>query len=519
MHSPSRRLPLFPLITAVLIIGVAVWLFATAHVARSAGAVGLSLLWLLLTGGWWVLRIRGRKLVRLAILIVVFLAVAGILKLLLRYDGSADGSAMPKFAWRWSETAELGAITPPPKSAVDLSLLPAGLADSLRFMGPNGDGVVSEIELETDWKNHPPREVWRKAVGLGWSGFSVAGRRAITQEQRLENECVTCYDIASGELLWAHEDKARFGEAMGGAGPRATPTLDLQNSQLYTLGATGILNCLDLETGARKWSRNILTEFGAANLTWGKSSAPLIHGDNVIVSGGVTPPTLIAMRRDTGSIVWKGGNEAASYSSPVIRTLAGKEQLVSVNQSSVTGHDPGTGDVLWSFPWPGDYPKACQPIAAGPDRLLVTASYGRKSHLLEIKANEEGKFSCTAIWSSKSPRTKFSSTSVIDGFAYGIDEGTLTCIDLATGERRWREGRYGFGQHALVGGLLLIQSEPGFIALVKPNPERLEELARYPALNSMTWNSPTLAGRWLLVRNDREIICFELTTKSSPALP
>ena len=517
--SPARRLPWFPIITTALAIIGVVWLFATAHVARSAGVPILLVLWLLLTGVWWALRVRGRKRVRLAVLLGVIAALAGAFKLSLRYDGSSDGSGTPKFAWRWSTTAELGAITPPPPSTTDLSSLPAGLADSLRFMGPDGDGVVPAVELETDWKAHPPREVWRKAIGFGWSGFAVAGRRAITQEQRLENECVTCYDIASGELLWAHEDRTRFAEKMGGVGPRSTPTIDLENNQLFTLGATGILNCLDLATGARKWSHPVLTEFGAANLTWGKSSAPLIHGDHVIVSGGVTPPTLVALRRDTGAVVWQGGKDGASYSSPVIRTLAGKEQLISVNQSSVTGHDPATGDVLWSFPWPGDYPKASQPIAAGPDRLLITASYGVKSQLLEIKPADAGKFSCTAVWSSKSPRTKFSSVSVSDGFAYGLDEGTLACIDLATGERRWREGRYGFGQHALVGGLLLIQAEPGFIALVKPKPDRLEELARLPALNSMTWNPPTLAGRWLLVRNDREVVCFELNAQSSPIPP
>jgi outer membrane protein assembly factor BamB len=139
-----------------------------------------------------------------------------------------------------------------------------------------------------------------------------------------------------------------------------------------------------------------------------------------------------------------------------------------------------------------------------------------KSHLLEVETTGEGRFSCTAVSTGKAPRTKFSSASVIAGFAYGLDEGTLACIDLASGERRWREGRYGFGQHTLVGGLLVIQSEPGFIALVKPNPDRLEELARSPALNSKTWNPPTLAGRWLLVRNDREVVCFELNPKSGP---
>lgn len=517
--SPPRRLPLFPVITGALLIGVVSWLFATGHVARSFGAVILTLLWLLLTGAWWALRVKGRKLVRLGVLIVVILTCIGAFKTLLRYDGSADGSAMPRFTWKWSKPAELVAITQTPLPTADLSSLPAGLADTLRFMGPNGDGVVAAVDLATDWKAHPPREVWRKAIGVGWSGFSVAGRRAITQEQRGENECVTCYDITSGALLWVHEDTTRFTESMGGDGPRATPTIDLENKCVFALGGTGILNCLDLETGAKKWSHNVLTEFGAKNLTWGKSSSPLLGGENVIISGGATKPTLVALRSDTGASVWQSGNEGASYSSPAVRTLAGKEQIVSVNQKSVTGHDPATGDILWSFEWPGDFPKVSQPIPAGPDRILITSSYGVKSHLLEIKADNAGKLTCTSVWSSKSPRTKFSSAAVFDGFAVGMDEGTLACIDLATGERLWREGRYGFGQHVITGGLMLIQSEPGFIALVKPTRERLEELARIPALTSMTWNPPTLAGRWLLVRNDREVVCFELSATSGPTTP
>ncbi len=510
-----RRLPLFPLISAALIAGVLLWMFATGHVARSFGAVILILVWLVLTGVWWALRRKGRRLVRLATLVVSIAAIFGALKFMVRYEGSADGSAMPRLAWKWSKAREMKAIARTAQPVADLSALPAGLADSPRFMGPAGDGLLPPVPFETDWKTHPPREVWRQEIGLGWSGFSVVGRRAITQEQRGENECVTCYDITSGALLWAHEDRARFTEAMGGEGPRATPTIEPQSRRVFTYGATGILNCLDLETGAKLWSHNVLTEFNSGNLTWGKSSAPLLHGDHVIVSGGVRKPTLIAFRRDTGAVVWQSGTEGASYSSPVLRTLAGKEQIVSVNQKSVTGHDPVGGDVLWSFEWPGDFPKVSQPIPAGQDRILVTSSYGVKSHLLEIKAGADGKFSCASVWESKSPRTKFSSVSVFDGFALGMDEGMLACIDLATGERLWRDGRYGFGQHAVAGGLMLIQAEPGFIALVKPNRERLEELGRLPALTSMTWNPPTLAGRWLLARNDREAVCFELGPKQS----
>ena len=411
-----------------------------------------------------------------------------------------------------SSAPELAAPKIESTSKSDLTSLPPGLADSLRFMGPKGDGVIPNAAFNLDWKAHPPREVWRKPVGLGWAGFSVAGRRAITQEQRESEEFVTCYDITTGDLLWAHKDKGRFEDSRGD-GPRTVPTIDVQKNVVFAMGATGILNCLNLETGATIWTRNIFEGTGSKNLIWGKSCAPLLHGEHVIVTGGNKGPSLIAFHRDTGKSAWQAGTEVPGYSSPLILTLAGREQIACVNQTSVTGHDPANGKVLWTFPWPGSIAKVSQPIPAGSDRIFVTAGDGMKCHLLQIKAEADGLLSCDAVWSGKYPRTKFSSPAVIGNFAYAIDDGQLGCVDLADGRRVWREGAYGYGQHLVIGDHLLIQTEPGDVVLVKSNPKHLEEVGRVTALSSKTWNPPTLAGRWLLVRNDREAVCFELAAQ------
>jgi outer membrane protein assembly factor BamB len=228
---------------------------------------------------------------------------------------------------------------------------------------------------------------------------------------------------------------------------------------------------------------------------------------------------LLAYRQDDGELVWKAGTDDASYSTPAVLTLGGREQIVVVNQASVTGHDPATGSVLWTFEWPGNMPKVAQPIAAGQDRILITSSYGVKSHLLELKPGQSGKLGCHVVWSSTAPRTKFSSATILDGHAYGLDEGTLACVDLATGERVWREGRYGFGQHLQLGGVFLIQTERGPVVLARVGKDGLTELGRIAALSSKTWNPPTLAGRWLLVRNDREAVCYELPSEAVPTSP
>lgn len=512
MSARRRRPPLFPLIVLALTGGFIGWLFSTGHFVRSFAAVALSLLAAILISFWWALRAKGRRLKRLGIVVLGAVALWFGGKATLRYTGSADGTALPSLAWKWSkpDVPVLAALHSQTAAAGELGPVPAGLADWTRFMGPNGDGMLPAAKWQTDWSAHPPREVWRQPVGLGWSGFAVLGRRAITQEQRGDEECVTCYDLVTGKLLWSHADKALFAEDMGGHGPRATPSIHPASGLVFTMGATGVLNCLDGATGTLRWTRQVFTEADAGNIQWGKSNSPLLHGELVIVTGGKRKPTLLAYRRDNGEPVWTAGDDAASYSTPTVITLAGSEQIVSVNQHSVTGHDIANGAVLWAFDWPGDFPKVTQVIPAGADRVLITSSYGVKSHLLEIKADASGKLSCSIVWSSSAPRTKFSSATILDGHAYGLDEGMLAAVDLATGERGWREGRYGYGQHLQIGDLLLIQTERGSVVLARATPEKLTELGRIGALSSKTWNPPTLAGNWLLVRNDREAVCYEL---------
>lgn len=505
----------FPLWVTFVFVAIVAWMWATDNVMRSASVMVLVPLWVLFVGLWWVFKgQRGARLSRLGWFVLLLLAALA----LLRYDGSADGSAFPTLAFRWQKTAaEAPAALAVPTQAATLEdeTAPAGAADMPRFLGALGDGVLPEPPWSTDWKAHPPREVWRQSVGLGWSGAAVVGRRVVTQEQRGEQECVTCYDLVTGKLLWSHADTALFTEGMGGDGPRATPTVDVTAGLVYALGGTGLLNCLDLKTGAVKWMRDVLKEAGSPpQLTWGKSASPLLVGSLVVCSGGDNGVSLLAFDRTTGAPAWQAGTDGGSYSSPVLMTLGGKEQIVSLNRQSITAHEPQTGRVLWSFDWPGTFPKVCQPVAAGPDRVLVTASYSMKSFLLEIKASADGTFTCQEVWSSRLPRTKFSSASIFGAHAYALDEGTLACVDLANGERIWRDGRYGFGQQVSVGGRwLLLQVEKGPVVLIQPSPEGLKEIGRVEALSSKTWNPPTLAGRWLLVRNDREMVCYELPAK------
>ncbi len=448
-----------------------------------------------------------RRLFRTGLLF--FFGVAGFLGGFFRWDDTWGGTSLIKPVWRWAPRKEDAVPRAEEKVRERPQEIEGVIRDWPGYLGEGGDGVVRGIVLEPDWEASPPRLLWKRPVGVGWASFAVSGTNAITLEQRGQEEWVTCYDITCGELVWSHTAPlAPFEPAMGGRGPRTTPAV--RDGRVFTQGVLGRLSCLDEESGGLLWSRDVLADLGATNLDWGKSNSPVLWKDSVIVTGGQGQgtPLLAAYSTGTGEPVWTAENGATSYSTPALLDLAGRTLLVSVNQTSVTAHDPDTGSTVWKWDWPGSFPKVGQPQRVGESRLLLTAGYGAGSFLLDVAGPVP-----VVVWESTRMKTKFSTALVHGGEAYGFDEGVLACIDLATGNRRWKAGRYGFGQNLLVGDTLLIQVEDGSLALVAADPDGLRELARHDALQGMTWNVPTLAGNYLLVRNDTEAACYWVTLR------
>lgn len=384
----------------------------------------------------------------------------------------------------------------------------ATLNDYPQFLGPNRDGTVPGVRLLRDWSKRPPRLVWRQPIGLGWSAFSIAGTRAVTQEQRGPDELVTAYDLLSGRPLWAHADRVRFDSVIAGDGPRAAPTIAA--GRVFTMGSTGLLNALELASGRRLWSHDVVGENGSRVPDFGKVSSPLVVGDLVVVSaGGGGGRSLVAYRGDTGEPVWSAGDDASGYGSPALVTLLGQPQVLVFNQGSVAGHDPASGRLLWQHAWPRTQPNVAQPLPLSRDRVLFSAGYGVGAKLFQLAAAGED-YSARLVWETPRLKAKFVNMVLVDGFVYGLDDGVLVCLDPETGERRWKAGRYGHGQMLLVGGTLVVQTEDGELVLLEPSRDGLRELARFRVLDGKTWNPPALAAPYLVVRNDTEAACYEL---------
>ncbi len=440
---------------------------------------------------------------------------------------SMEGDMFPRFAWRWSPTSEdlaRESKATQKKSDLDVSLRELEIADSdwPQFRNDNREGRVLDVQLDRDFQNNPPEELWRIKVGLGWSSFSIVDDLCWTQEQLDDEELVVCYELKTGQEVWSHADMTRWSEPVGGDGPRGTPTI--HEGKAYTLGGTGYLNCLNALTGESIWQRKILEDAGADNTQWAMSGSPLIVGDKVIVNAGISQEELmkeptdrqpgkavIAYDKLTGEIVWAKGNHPASYAGVNVAEIQGEQQLLVFDGDGVAGINLDDGDEQWRFEW-SNMPKvnAAQPLVRG-DQVFISSSYNSGSVLLNVSRDEET-WSSEPEWSKKNFfKLKFNDGVYKDGFIYGLDETLMSCIEMKTGRRKWKaRSETGFGQLILIGDLLTIITESGELVFAEATPEEWRELYRMPAMSGKTWNNPAFANGYLLVRNYEEAVCYKL---------
>ena len=377
------------------------------------------------------------------------------------------------------------------------------------FRGPARDGHFQQIAIKTDWPQQGLKPLWKQPIGAGYASFVIADGRAFTIEQRGPDEVATAYDVLTGRELWTNTWKAAFRESMGGDGPRATPVWS--EGRVYALGAEGELRCLDDATGKMLWRTNILDDHGAENIQWGVSASPLIVDNTIVVlPGGRKGSSVAAYDRVTGKRVWAALDDQAAYSSPMLVTLGGVRQLLVFTASRLVGLTPSSGELLWEFPWKTQFDiNASQPLVIGDNRVFVSSGYGTGAAVIELAPAAQG-FSVREVWRNIRMKNQFSSSVLHEGYIYGLDESILACIDAATGEPKWKGGRYGYGQIMLASGQVIVLTESGELALVRATPTRHEEIVRFPVLDGKTWNHPAMSDGYLLIRNINDMAAFDL---------
>jgi outer membrane protein assembly factor BamB len=398
-----------------------------------------------------------------------------------------------------------------------LSLLPllalcAG-ADWPQFLGPQRNGVSAETGLVLSWDSKGPPVLWEREVGEGYSAPVVAGDRLILFHRLANEDVVECLDPATGKPRWKYTYPTSYQDWLNkGNGPRSTPLI--AEGKVFTLGAAGHLLCLDLATGKKSWSRNLLDDYQVRRSFFGIGTSPILEGDILAINvGGREGAGIVGFHKDTGKEVWRATDHDASYASPVAATFDGVRHLIFFTREGLVSLDPASGAVRFNRRWRpriNESVNAASPVVAG-DQVFVSTSYNTGA--LVVRGSKQG---VEEIWKGDDSLSCHFSTPVERaGFLYGFDGrqevGTqFRCVEWKTGKVRWGQEGFGCGSLITVQGLLLVLSEDGDLVVVEPNPDRYVEKCRAKVLTGPVRAHLALADGRLFARDNRKLICFRL---------
>lgn len=381
-----------------------------------------------------------------------------------------------------------------------------------QWRGPNRDGVSSETGLLTTWPAAGPRKLWEKPLGKGFSSMAVARGRVFTMFQDGDHEAVICFDAAEGAEIWRYRYRAQYTNSFGD-GPRATPTV--AGDLVYTVGATGMLHCLEAFTaekqGVVRWQKDLLRDFQAENLTWGVSFSPLVEGDLLYLNpGGTNGKSLVALDKRSGEVRWQSQDDVAGYSSPLAVDMAGTRQVLFFTETGLVAVTPDAGKVLWRFPWQTQYGANIATPLVLQDYVFVSSGYGKGCAMVKVEKNADT-LEARLVYKNKNMKTHFSSCVRYRDHIYGFNDSTLTCLDFRTGEIVWEQRDFEKGSLTIADGHLFVLGEYGRAAVAPATPKEFRETGSFQFSTKKCWTVPVVSNGRLYLRDESKIACYGLT--------
>ncbi|MBC8002043.1 MAG: PQQ-binding-like beta-propeller repeat protein [Opitutaceae bacterium] len=395
----------------------------------------------------------------------------------------------------------------------------ASAADWPQWLGPSRSGNAGSIEKPLQKLPTELKAIWRINVGGGFSSPVLAGGKLLYMDEDGANEVVHLVDVPTRKEIWKKPLAEKFQDEWG-AGPRSTPMIDGEN--VYVQSCNGEFRCLKLSNGETVWTVNFEKDFGVPFLgskaregtasRRGNNGCGIVDGAHVIVPVGNTQgASIVCFDKLTGKVIWKALSDEAAYSSLKVATLAGVKQVVAYMADSLAGIERNTGSVLWRVPLKTNAKRhAATPLTW--ENFVAVNSHTFGQICFRIVQTEAG-FKAEQAWANPATKINLATPVKVGGFLYSHGPAkNFICVDAATGAVKWTQP--GFGREVsstiAVGSTLLVLTDDGELVQIAADSESYRELARIQVAGK-NWNYPAFADGKLYVRDQRELICYDLT--------
>lgn len=346
---------------------------------------------------------------------------------------------------------------------------------------------------------------WELQLGPSYSGPVISDGILITTETiDAKNERVTAVNSESGEILWTAEWEGAisvpFFAKSNGDWIRATPAI--AEGKVYVAGIRDVLVCLDLKSGAEIWKCDFVERFKTSVPSFGFASSPLIHDGYVYVQAG---EALCKLDANTGETAWRslkgnGGMDSA-FSSPIVATVCGVEQLIVQTRNDLCGVNIADGQVYWNQPIEAFRGMNILTPTVLDDRIF-TSAYGGRANLWKITRTADGKWEIADLWDQKH-QAYMSSPVLVGNFMYlHLRNKRFTCINMEDGQETFVTNPMAdYWSMISVGDKILSLASDGTLRLIQASPETYQELDSLKVADDTSWAHVALAGKYVYVRH------------------
>jgi outer membrane protein assembly factor BamB len=390
----------------------------------------------------------------------------------------------------------------------------------LQWGGPARDFHLPAAKLADSWGPSGPKQLWKRALGDGYSSVVTDGQTIYTTYKRNSSGTVViAMEAAAGKTIWEQFFDATPTEAekkdidlVHGNAPASTPVI--AGDRLFVVTYFGQLTAFERASGRVIWQEDLWHKHGGNFIEYGYSNSPLLYRDTLILPVGGKGNALMAFRLRDGSVAWKSGDSENAMSSPMLINVDGQEQVVCIMLKEVLGANPVTGEILWRHPHTNKTDtNVTSPLWCPGNILLLSSAYDSGTRAIKLTRDHD-QTTVAELWFNKKIRVHHTNMMQIGDTAYAssgdFGPAPLTAFKISTGEIVWQQRVFAKANFLHVGNEVIVLDEEGKLSLATFSPEGVKVTAESQRLANPAWTPPTLAGTKLYLRDRAHIEALDL---------